>query len=521
MMNDEILMQDELFESFGQRFLQNNSTNSTLAVSNSGQALKDTMKVYGSIFAAAFFCFCFLRKKYPVAFNIRGFFADLKCDVAEHAATYGYFTWLMQVRLVSDDEIREQCGMDALCFLRMLSFGYKVCLLGMFNSLYLFPVYYTSESPISSVADVVTKLSVSYLPPGSKRLIAPVVASYLVFAYTMYLILEEFKWFTAHRHAYLSEWEPRNYAVYVAGIPENLRSSDKLFQYFQNCLSGDTVLEANVALIIPQLEKKVAKREAMVSKLEHLINVKEIKGTMPMRRNLVNPTGSQENLIAAMLEELYELNNEIAADITKIETMHKTMTDDRENADAVSLASHRADSFIGGYSVQSTLPSGIDDAIVPFDAGNDSVNGGASGSVIGGGRTSGMRPTFTASMTVSEDASVSKRSEVVVGSFRRTVSGVSGGVTNIASSGRKLASGAMSMLLGGDDGKPREGGFVSFKKLNSRQAVLQMLHHATPFCMNVSEAPGKTMISDVMMEMKGIFSRSVQFSNRPRKHLLE
>jgi hypothetical protein len=77
------------------------------------------------------------------------------------------------------------------------------------------------------------------------------------------------------------------------------------------------------------------------------------------------------------------------------------------------------------------------------------------------------------------------------------------------------------MLLGGDDGRPREGGFISFKKLSTRQAALQMLHHTTPFCMDVSEAPGKMMISDVMMKIKGIFSRSVSFSNRPRKYLLE
>jgi hypothetical protein len=42
-----------------------NSTNSTLLSPNDGQVLRNTMKVYGSIFAVCFFVFCCLRLKYP------------------------------------------------------------------------------------------------------------------------------------------------------------------------------------------------------------------------------------------------------------------------------------------------------------------------------------------------------------------------------------------------------------------------------------------------------------------------
>lgn len=109
MENDSFLLHDESFDFFGRRFLQDNSTNTTLTMSNSGQALKDTMKVYGSIFAVAFFLFCYLRLKYPKAFNIRTWVEDLQCDLAEDTAAYGFFSWLWQVRIPTDDEIREQC----------------------------------------------------------------------------------------------------------------------------------------------------------------------------------------------------------------------------------------------------------------------------------------------------------------------------------------------------------------------------------------------------------------------------
>jgi hypothetical protein len=425
----------------------------------------------------------------------------------------------------------------------MLHFGYKVCLMGMFNSLYLFPTYATSDSEYASEADRVAQLSVSYLPPGSLRFIAPVVASYLVFGYTMYLTLEEFKWFTAHRHAWLSEREPRNYAVYVAGIPEDLRSSDKLLKYFQNCFSEDSVLEANVALIIPQLEKKVAKREAMVLKLEHLINIEEIKGKTPMRRNLADPMAPPVDAIAAMTEELYELNAEIQTDITKIESIHKTEADDMEQADADSfVGGYSVQSSLrgGGYSVQSSLPGGIDNAIALSGAGGGSVvdggtgslfvpsggsvvGGGTGDSLVNGGKGSVGRPIETASMT-DEGSNTG-----LLGSFHRSMSGVKGGVAggvkNISSSGKNLASGAMSgaitMIKGAEDSTPRTAGFISFKKLSTRQAALQMLHHATPFCMDVTEAPGKFIISNAVVEINDLFSLAVSFSNRPREYLLE
>jgi len=187
MINDVPPSQEDFWETLevSLRFLQDNTTsgnttgNSTseLTPPDDGRVLRNTMKVYGSIFAAAFFLFCCLRKKYPRAFNVRNWVPEMKCSLSEEKM--GFFSWLWQVRLATDDEIREQCGMDALCFLRMLYFGYKISLLGMFNSIWLFPVYSTTEinAENSYVTDRIARLTVSYVPSGSPRLIATVVAS--------------------------------------------------------------------------------------------------------------------------------------------------------------------------------------------------------------------------------------------------------------------------------------------------------------------------------------------------------
>ena len=97
----------------------------------------------------------------------------------------------------SDDEIADSCGLDALCFLRTLWMGKKICLVGMLTSLWLIPVYATAESSkeTDKITDWVVRITVSHVPPGSPRLVATVLSAYVCFGYTMYLIVQEFEWF--------------------------------------------------------------------------------------------------------------------------------------------------------------------------------------------------------------------------------------------------------------------------------------------------------------------------------------
>ena len=493
------------------RFLQENSTDGNSTGTNGtnpndSQVLRDTLKVYGSIFAVCFFLFCCLRRKYPKAFNIRSWVPELQCALAKQK--YGFLSWLWQIRLATDDEIREQCGMDALCFLRMLHFGYKISLLGIFNSIWLFPVYVTSEITVENnyITDRVAQLTVSYIPSGSPRFIATVVASYLIFFYSMYLILKEYKWFTYHRHAWLSALEPRNYSVYVADIPKELQSNQKLLKYFQNCFTDDCVLEANVALNIPKLEKTVARRDNTVLKLEHLINIEDIKGKTPMRRS-INPIDPPIDAITATLKDLNELNTQVTEQITAIENKLKT-----SNEDDGSLASQ---SLAAGYSVHSGLTGAGYNTTGDTGYGMSSFAGGHSRANLvpgestrmdtsialrGGEASSVVKESETGSVTDDEvskhkssrnEDEVSKKSNRsidILESIHTSIhNSVGEGVATMASVGKGVKNTAVGMLLRNEDGSPRSGGFISFKKLRSRQAALQMIHNATPFCMEVWE----------------------------------
>lgn len=110
---------------------------------------------------------------------------------------------------ITDEEIMNECGMDALCFLRTLSMGYKLSLLGVFNSFWLIPLYKLAD-PESTLSPAV-QITVSNLPPGSERFLGSVLACYMLFLFTMYLVLKEFEWFIEMRVKFLRKRTARNY----------------------------------------------------------------------------------------------------------------------------------------------------------------------------------------------------------------------------------------------------------------------------------------------------------------------
>ena len=68
---------------------------------------------------------------------------------------------------------------------------------------------------------------------------------------------------------------------------------------------------------IPELEKKVAKRDALLPKLERAKNILEVKGKVPTC--LANPlTGERVEAIPMYAKEINELDKDIGADIDKI-----------------------------------------------------------------------------------------------------------------------------------------------------------------------------------------------------------
>jgi len=264
-----------------------------------------------------------MRKKANKYVNIRSWVAELH-NVRASTAEYGFFSWAWKVFSVSDDELLETCGMDALCFLRCLRLGMKFSLMGSLNSIWLVPLYVTAES--SPVTDLLTdpfvKMSVANLPVGSVRFTGTIVATYITVLLSLYLITIEYDWYTKYRHKYLSQRKPRNYAIYVSGIPEEHRSSYGLADFFRQCTSWrGSVYEAHVSMDIPSLEAKVSKRNLLVEKMEHISALERKKGTIQTHHSIQLLRGKgmkRVDSIKAFTDELIELNSTIALEVGRI-----------------------------------------------------------------------------------------------------------------------------------------------------------------------------------------------------------
>lgn len=190
-------------------------------------ALRTTLILYGFLFAIFAVTFCCVRRLFPVVYDVRNNVPRLHCKLSENM--YGLVSWTWKVMAVPDDDIYEQCGMDALCLIRIFRLGLRLSLVGMFCSLFLIPIYATAdpgdkpnttsnnETITDEYNDPWIKTTASHLPVGSNRVMATAIAAYLLFGSSMIFLWREFQWFTVMRARFLSEREPRNYAVYVSG----------------------------------------------------------------------------------------------------------------------------------------------------------------------------------------------------------------------------------------------------------------------------------------------------------------
>jgi hypothetical protein len=123
--------------------------------------------------------------------------------------------------------------------------------------------------------------------------------------------------------------KPRNYSVYVSGIPEEYRSSYALKEYFRQCFSKEGVLEAHVAMEIPDLDRKVRLRKRVQANLEHAMALETLKGITPMRQSVHISTGKvEERELAEVYEEqLGQLNEDIRDAIRKIKFKNDRIQD--------------------------------------------------------------------------------------------------------------------------------------------------------------------------------------------------
>jgi calcium permeable stress-gated cation channel len=223
--------------------------------------------------------------------------------------------------------------------IRLLEFGAKLSFVGVICSAFLIPSYkFGSDSTLEStgnITDSMDAISLSNVPIGDPASIATTMGAYVLFGSAMYFILKDIEWFQEHRREFLSKKTAQNYSIFISGLPEEYQNDEALKEHFDKLGHHGSVVEARVALKIPNLESEIATRDALVPKLEHAINVRVVKGTEPMHKTKMCG-GEKVESIPTYDKELGGLNEDIAKAANTIENKHKlrdTNGGDAENPD--------------------------------------------------------------------------------------------------------------------------------------------------------------------------------------------
>ncbi len=474
----------------------NATTTATTSSGNDGAVLRATFVVYGSFVFGMFLLFCHVRRKFPRAYQLRNWVTDIKTPIA--AEQYGFFSWMWQLNAITEDEIMLECGMDSVCILRLLMMGYKICLLAGMNAIWLMPLYATAPSD-GTVTDPVISVTIAKVANGSPRLIGTVLASYLLFGYVMYLVLQEFEWFIEIRHKYRKRPVVENYAVYVRNIPPEYSSNEALYNYFADCFTKDKVLEAKVRIKLPTLMNAVSKRSILVKKLEHAINYQIVKNKVPKHSEIQILTLKREKVesIPFFLKALRDLNVDISNQIEEVENNVMMITPEDHAVDTTIESNVAIDSELRWATNNGTTSSRSVTFSKKDDISTHSQLSGMSRStarfatnVVGdaeqidnvdesdvdesAGLTNSMNYSIRNGLT-STSKTLSASSKLMAGT---TLS-----LANFATST------ASKMLSIRTEGEYYNAGFVTFSNLGSTQAALQMIHHQTPFDIEVLEAP--------------------------------
>lgn len=382
--------------------------------------LRNTFLVYGSVLVVVFLLFCHLRLKYKNVYNLRSYVPDLKSPLAEDS--YGFFSWFYHMFYVHSDEFLVHCGLDALCYVRILQMGYKICLVGVFSSLFLFPIYSTADGEASNK---VVELTTAHLPATSKRFIATVVAAYIVFGYTLYLILQELTWFREQRYKFLQLPQPRNYACYIQHALVG-DTNAAVARMIRESIGTSHEVSAHLRRLTPELDQWVKERDVCVGKLEHAIAEHEQTGTRPthteknLTETLTGASAKPLDSIDTYSQQLLELNRKISQRIGELEVERETeATMNAIDADNVALEGE-------------TVTDRVDDL-----QGNKDEN-------------TGLLPKRL--------QRIASKAVALVGS-------------------------------GPADGQYINSGFLVFETLRDKQSALQLIHFGWPYMCQVFEAP--------------------------------
>jgi hypothetical protein len=164
---------------------------------------------------------------------------------------------------VSDEEMLDICGLDAVIFVRFLRMSFGIMgvnfILGL---MVLVPLYSDHDEGATGV----NVYSLANVPKGSWDLWASLLFAYIFAGYSCFALYREFEHTVQMRHLFLTKESPHQFSVLVENIPEELRTSVDLQAKFEEFHPG-TVKQAYVLMDTKELAATVKEARAVAEKL--------------------------------------------------------------------------------------------------------------------------------------------------------------------------------------------------------------------------------------------------------------
>eukprot|EP01147_Barroeca_monosierra_P009382 gene9382-1630_t len=223
--------------------------------------------------------FCCLRTRLPHLYETRATEVENERNLAADKKPSPYFFgWIMTTIKLTDNEIFEQCGMDALMYtllFRSLLFAFGVCFIP--TMAIIIPVNMNGGVGQAGI----DRLSVANVTDGSSGLNAHFLLTILYSVAVMTSLRYAYRKYSKFRHRYLTKAHPNNFTVLVRDIPDDVPDEASVTEYFKKMYS-----EADAATRVRNvtaLTKMSAARKKVKKNLERA-QYRESRGKFPTVR---------------------------------------------------------------------------------------------------------------------------------------------------------------------------------------------------------------------------------------------
>lgn len=166
--------------------------------------------------------FCLLRRKHKKIYAPRQLLVETP---APGKRDQSFFSWLLPAFCVKDREVFQYAGIDAVVHMRFLKLCFKISLVLMpYGIIVLIPVNYFGGEDLLGL----DRIAVSNISPGSPKVWAHVVATWIYTLIICYLLHQEWREFIIYRQEFLSQGMGNQYAVLVRDLPTKVNTCQHL-----------------------------------------------------------------------------------------------------------------------------------------------------------------------------------------------------------------------------------------------------------------------------------------------------